>query len=336
MTTKNEHNPSAAVVEFLRPEPSVRVSGQQLLARQWWGALLTVLLPTIATALAIGLAVGRGVPTSAIVAWAVLHFATVIGITVGFHRLAAHRTFDAHPLAQSALLILGSMAAEGPVVHWVSNHRRHHQFSDQPQDVHSPRLFGSSKRELLRGFWHAHIGWMFQNEVTNAVRYSKDLLRNPQVMRIHHLYLLWVAAGLLAPAAVIGVIEQSWLGALDGLLWGGFVRVCTVHHATWSINSLTHLWGRRPFASNDHSTNLAWLAIPSGGESWHNCHHAFPGSARLGLEWWQFDLGYIVIVALKKLQLASRVNVPAQAAIDRARQRSSGTGDLLGGRDDAH
>ncbi|HVZ31258.1 MAG TPA: acyl-CoA desaturase [Polyangiaceae bacterium] len=302
------------------PMPAIQVSGARLIARQWWGALATILLPTVFTAIAISLAMQRGVHRSAIVAWLIMHFATVLGITVGYHRLAAHRAFEAVRPVDAALLILGGLAAEGPVVHWVSNHRRHHQFSDEPLDVHSPHRFGSSWYQLARGFWHAHIGWMFQDSMTNSMRYSRDLLRDPRIMQINRLYLAWVALGFLIPAAVIGSVEQSWSGAVDGLLWGGFVRVFTVHHVTWAINSLTHLHGRRPYATGDHSANVAWLALPSAGESWHNCHHAFPGSARLGLEWWQFDLGYMVIWSLQKLRLVSNVNVPSASTIARARR----------------
>jgi stearoyl-CoA desaturase (delta-9 desaturase) len=167
---------------------------------------------------------------------------------------------------------------------------------------------------LLAGFWHSHVGWMFDGDITNPVRYSKDLLRDPAVNRLNRLYLLWVLVGLTLPAALVAAATRSWTAAIDTLLWAGFVRVFTVHHATWAVNSVTHLWGSSPFRSADRSVNVAWLAVPTAGESWHNCHHAFPGSARFGLAWWQLDLGYVLIWTLARLGLARDVRQPSPSA----------------------
>jgi stearoyl-CoA desaturase (delta-9 desaturase) len=249
-----------------------------------------------------------------------MHVATMLGITVGFHRWAAHRSFQPSRATKVMLVILGSMAAQGPAVHWVSNHRRHHQFSDEPGDPHTPHGFGDTAGGKLRGFWHAHIGWMFDAEVTNPVRYSKDLLRDKTVLALNRLYLVWVFAGLLLPGLVVGLLEHSWVMVGEGVLWGGLVRVFTVHHATWSINSITHLWGRRPYASRDESRNVAWLSLASAGESWHNGHHAFPSSARFGLAWWQIDLGWALICLLEAVGAATDVSTPSVAALRKAQR----------------
>jgi stearoyl-CoA desaturase (delta-9 desaturase) len=245
-----------------------------------------------------------------------MHFASMIGITVGFHRYGAHRSFDCGSVTRSVLVALGSMAAQGPLVHWVSNHRRHHQFSDKAGDVHSP---WQPEHGGVRGFWHAHLGWMFKADVTNPVRYSRDLLQDPALMRMNRAYVRLVLLGLVGPALLVLAWTSSVDAAIDTLLWAGFVRIFVAHHVTWCINSVAHLRGSRMFRSPDNSVNVAWLAVPSAGESWHNGHHAFPGSARFGYAWYQIDLGYLLIRLLEAARLASGVNRPSQAAIRKAR-----------------
>lgn len=212
-------------------------------------------------------------------------------ITVGFHRHFTHRTFKTTTPIRVILAILGSMALQGPLIYWVALHRRHHEYSDQPGDPHSPHLHTNASLEWLRGLWHAHIGWMFNHEIPNPIHYAPDLLRDEAISKVNRLYFLWVFLGLAIPATLGGVLSISWMGAFYGFLWGGPVRILVAENFIWSINSITHVYGRRPFNTYEYSTNNIWLAIPTFGESWHNNHHAFPNSAIFGLKWWQIDWG---------------------------------------------
>jgi len=298
--------------------PSTSIDSPYLRRMQRRAALVTVLVPTIGTAVALCSIPRLGVRGVDLALLLSLHLLTMLGITVGYHRLLAHRAFRVGAVPRAVLSMLGAMAAQGPPIHWVSNHRRHHQFSDEAGDIHSPH----TPEKGHKGFLHAHLGWMFTADSTNPARYSRDLLRDPIVRTVNRLYPLCIALGLLLPAALgFFVGRGGLLGAGQGLLWGGLVRIFTVHHATWSINSITHLFGRRTYATPDHSTNAAWLALPSAGESWHNAHHAFPNSARFGLRWWQVDLGWWLIGALRATGLASEVRVPSPEVMAR---RSAG------------
>jgi stearoyl-CoA desaturase (delta-9 desaturase) len=229
-----------------------------------------------------------------------------IGVTVGYHRLFTHRSFKATPAVRATLAILGSAAAEGAVIEWVSTHRQHHQFSDAEGDPHSPHVGrGKGIWGGLRGLFHAHVGWVFgDSQRADENRYAPDLTRDPQMEFLNRTWLLWVLAGLVFPFALGWTLTGSVIGGLTGLLWGGAVRIFVLHHATFSINSLCHFFGRRRFPTGDESRNLAWLALPTLGESWHNNHHAFPTSARHGLGRWQLDLSAGVIWILERLGLA--------------------------------
>jgi stearoyl-CoA desaturase (delta-9 desaturase) len=198
------------------------------------------------------------------------------------------------------------MAVEGPVLEWVATHRKHHRFSDHPGDPHSPHLdHAPGWRGALRGLGHAHVGWMFRGkDMANPARYAKDLLRDGDLRFISRTFPLWVAAGLALPFGLGVALTGSVTGGLTGMLWGGAVRVFLLHHATFSINSLCHSFGRRPFRTDDQSRNLAWLAPLAFGESWHNNHHAFPTSARHGLGRWQIDPGAWLITGLERCHLA--------------------------------
>jgi stearoyl-CoA desaturase (Delta-9 desaturase) len=229
-----------------------------------------------------------------------------LGITVGYHRLFTHRSFKTTRPVRVLLAVLGSMAVEGPVDEWVATHRKHHRFSDRPGDPHSPHVdHAPGWRGALRGLGHAHVGWMFRGkDRANPRRYAKDLLADGDLRFISRTFPLWVAAGLAVPfglgVALTGTVE----GGLTGALWGGAVRIFLLHHATFSINSLCHFYGRRPFATGDQSRNLAWLAPIAFGEAWHNNHHAFPTSARHGLGRRQLDPSAWLITALERCHLA--------------------------------
>lgn len=240
---------------------------------------------------------------------------TMLGITVGFHRLFTHASFETPTFVKIIFGALGSMAIQGSLFDWVSMHRRHHQHSDTANDPHSPHHQGRGLWGILCGAWHAHIGWFFKPEPTNMARYIKDL-RNSRALRVvNALFPLWIVLTLLLPALLGGLLSLSWRGALTGLIWGGFVRLFLVHHVTWSINSACHLWGRRPHASKDHSRNNFIFGVLAMGEGWHNTHHAFPRSARHGLRWWEIDGSYWVIHMLSWLGLAWGIRLPAPEAI---------------------
>ena len=236
-----------------------------------------------------------------------MYTVTTMGITVGYHRLFTHRSFETNRVVQFFLAILGSMAVEGPLLKWVAVHRRHHQYSDTHEDPHSPHEQGDGLLGLVRGLWHAHVGWFFQPVPRNLPHYVKDLHESRLLRTTSRLFPLWVVLGLLIPAILGGLLTGSWMGVVSGLLWGGLARIFLVHHVTWSINSVCHIWGRQPFRTGDHSRNNFIFGALGFGEGWHNNHHAYPTSARFGLRWWQVDLGYWFICGLALLGLASGV-----------------------------
>jgi len=247
---------------------------------------------------------------------------TTLGVGVGFHRLYAHRGFQTSTPVRVILAILGSMAAEGPILFWVAVHRRHHTYSDRPGDPHSPHLHGEGAWNALRGFWHSHSGWMFRPELTGWAYYVPDLLRDRLLFQINRLYFLWLSVSLLLPAVLGGLLTLSWRGALLGFLWGGLARIFLVHHTTWSINSICHIYGSRPFRNRDLSANNFWMALLSFGEGWHNNHHAFPASVMHGLKWWQVDVSGYVIQVLKTTGLAWNVKIPSSRMIAEARKKA--------------
>jgi stearoyl-CoA desaturase (delta-9 desaturase) len=242
-----------------------------------------------------------------------MYVLTGLGITVGFHRLFTHRAFETNPVIKFILAALGSMAVQGSLLHWVAMHRCHHQHSDQEDDPHSPHHGGSGLGGLLRGAWHAHIGWVFQPDPPAMSHYVRDLHQDGLLRRMSALFPLWVVVGLLVPALLGGLLTGTWLGVLLGLLWGGLIRIFFVHHVTWSVNSVCHLWGGQPFPVRDQSRNNCVVGILALGEGWHNNHHAFPTSARHGLRWWQIDVSYYLIRVLACAGLAWDVRRPPAA-----------------------
>lgn len=270
---------------------------------------IVIALPLIALVLGGWLAWGGALRWHDLVVLAITYTITGLGITVGYHRLFTHRSFKTTRSVRAAFAVLGSMAVEGSVIEWVSTHRKHHDFSDSPGDPHSPHVDSAPGwRGALRGLVHAHLGWMFRGkDMANPRRYAKDLLADRDLRFISRTFPLWVAAGLAIPFGLGVALTGSVAGGLTGLLWGGAVRVFLVHHVTFSINSLCHFFGRRPFQTGDESRNLAWLAPIAFGEAWHNNHHAFPTSARHGLDRWQVDPGAWIIAALERCHLASNV-----------------------------
>jgi stearoyl-CoA desaturase (Delta-9 desaturase) len=268
----------------------------------------TVVLGVPVAALGVGgwLAWGGTLYWHDLLVLAITYTLTGMGITVGYHRLFTHRSFKTNRVVRAALAVLGSMAVEGPVIDWVSTHRKHHRFADHEGDPHSPHVDNAPGwRGALRGLGHAHVGWIFRGkDMANPGRYAKDLLADPDLRFISRTFPLWAAVGMALPFGLGVALTGSLAGGLTALLWGGAVRVLILHHATFSINSLCHFFGRRPFATGDESRNLAWLAPIAFGEAWHNNHHAFPTSARHGLGRGQIDPGAWIISGLERCHLA--------------------------------
>lgn len=293
--------------------------------------LLAVVIPILGVAAAIGLLWGVAFDWTYLAILVGMYLISAVGITVGYHRLFTHKSFKTPKSLEVLFAALGSMAVEGPVIQWVATHRKHHQHSDREEDPHSPHTHGDGVWGTLRGLFHAHVGWIIACKSFKSVqdgfatvpeglsRYVKDLEQDRWIRFMSKSFPFWVAFGLVLPAVLGGLFTMSWTGVLLGFIWGGLVRVFLLHHVTWSINSVCHIWGTQPFDSHDHSRNNAIFGVLALGEGWHNNHHAFPTSARHGLRWWEFDMSYLLILAMSKIGLASDVRVPTRARIDAKR-----------------
>jgi stearoyl-CoA desaturase (Delta-9 desaturase) len=267
--------------------------------------LVVVIVPFFGTILAIVLLWQRAVHWSDLALLATLYTLTAFGMTAGFHRMLTHRSFQAHPVVKVILLVLGSMAIAGPPIEFAATHIRHHALSDREGDPHSP----------AEGFFHAHLGWLFKDRFADPQVYCRHLLKDAIVVFVNRSFLLWLILSLGIPFAI---------GGWTGLLWGGLVRIFLGHHATFSVNSICHTFGRREFETNDRSRNEWIVGLLAFGEGWHNNHHAFPRSAFHGLHWWQFDLSGYLIWTLERLGLAYDVNRVSPALLARASSRKAG------------
>jgi stearoyl-CoA desaturase (Delta-9 desaturase) len=264
-----------------------------------------VVLPFVGFLVALVLLWNRAVGATDLAILASTYLATGLGVTIGYHRLLTHRSFATYNWLSYLLAVLGSMSLQGSVIDWVADHRKHHAHADEEGDPHSPHVGEGSG---LRGLWHAHVGWLFHAQGQAAKRkYAPDLLEDPGMRAINRTFPWLALLSLAIPAALGFAFSGTAGGAARGLVWGGLVRVFFLHHVTWSINSICHFFGRRRFATDDESTNVAWLAPASLGEAWHHNHHAFPRSATHGLRWWEFDLSGWVIRGLRRLGLAWNV-----------------------------
>jgi stearoyl-CoA desaturase (Delta-9 desaturase) len=280
---------------------------------------LFIAVPFAALVTAVPVAWGWGLGWSDVVIALVMYVVSGLGITVGFHRYFTHGSFKAKDPLKIALAVAGSLAIEGPVIRWVADHRRHHAFSDRDGDPHSPWRYGETIPALIKGLYHAHMGWLFDVEQTNQRRYTPDLLKDNGVRRVSQLFPLWVAVSLGLPPLVGGLVTWSWQGAVSAFFWASLVRISLLHHVTWSINSICHTIGDRPFRSRDRSGNVWWLAILSFGESWHNLHHADPTCARHGVLRGQLDSSARTIWLFEKLGWAYNVRWPDRARLDTRR-----------------
>jgi stearoyl-CoA desaturase (Delta-9 desaturase) len=271
---------------------------------------LFIAVPFLALLAAVPVAWGRGLGWRDLALAFVFYAVSGHGITVGFHRYFTHGSFKANRPLKIALAVAGSLAIEGPVVRWVADHRRHHAFSDREGDPHSPWRYGETVPALAKGLLYAHIGWLYDGEQTNPHRYAPDLVKDRDVVRVSRLFPLWVAVSMLLPAVLGGLLSWSWQGAVTAFFWASLVRVALLHHVTWSINSICHALGERPFRSRDRSGNVWWLALLSMGESWHNLHHADPTCARHGVLRGQIDSSARVIWVFERLGWATDVRWP--------------------------
>ncbi|HJP75940.1 MAG TPA: acyl-CoA desaturase [Pseudonocardiaceae bacterium] len=276
-----------------------------------------VIVPVLAIIATVPVVWGWGLDWVSAVLAAVWYTITILGVTVGFHRYFTHGAFKAKRWVRVSLAVLGSLSVQGPILHWVADHRRHHAFSDRDGDPHSPWLFGTSPVALVRGFWHAHLGWVLERDLTNQRRFAPDLLADRDMRIVHRLFGPLTLVTLAAPAAIGGLITWSWWGALTAFFWAGLVRVGVGHHVTWSINSICHMIGQRPFIARDKSANFWPLAILSMGESWHNLHHADPTCARHGVRRGQIDVSARVIWLFEKAGWVYDVRWPTPARLAR-------------------
>ena len=285
-------------------------SSEPSLKKEKYIASLAIVVPFLATLLAIYL--WSYVETIDIVLFVVMYFFSVFGISIGYHRYFSHRTFKCKPWFETLLGIAGSMAMQGQLLYWVSIHRKHHHHTDQSEDPHSPLApEGSSFFQKLKYFWRSHAEWILQAPTFSFERYAPDLINNKSISKVNEAFPIWVLLGLVIPGVIAGLWTLSWMGAFMGVLWGGLVRIFVVQHITFSINSICHLFGKRSYETKDHSKNNWLVALLSGGEGWHNNHHAYPTSARHSHSKWQIDLSYYCIWLCKKMGIIWDVKLPS-------------------------
>jgi stearoyl-CoA desaturase (delta-9 desaturase) len=288
------------------------------------GTVVITVLPFIGLLAAVTMSWNEAVGLTDLILFLGLYVICGFGITIGYHRMLTHRAFEAIAPLKAALLVAGSLAIQGAAIDWAVDHRTHHAFSDKEGDPHSPHHgFSNSIWGRLQGLGHAHVGWLFDHSRTDRERYAKDLVQDRLVVTISRLFPLWIVLSFVIPFALGGLITGTWTGAFTGLVWGGLVRLFFNHHVTWSVNSICHVFGRRPFTANDRSTNNWLLALPSLGEAWHHNHHVFPTSAFHGLGWRQVDLSGLVIAAWEKVGLVRNVRRPSAEQIGRKRSAAA-------------
>ena len=247
-----------------------------------------------------------GVSAATLIVTAVLYVGRGLGITAGYHRLLAHRSYQTSRTLQFLLALAGSLAIQGGPLWWVAHHRSHHRHTDAPDDVHSP---------VSRGFWQSHMGWMMSREAFREQGANcRDLHRYPELKWLQRYYVPLVAAQGVS-LYLLGAGLNAWFpgwgtSGAEMLVWGLFISTVLTWHVTFAVNSVCHSWGRRPHATGDASTNNAIVGVLAYGEGWHNNHHMYPFSARHGLHWWQIDITWWLLKALEKLRLVWGLKLP--------------------------
>ena len=286
-----------------------------------------VVIPFIAVLAAVPVAWGWGMSWLDVTMFLVMYVIGGLGIGSGYHRYFTHGSFKAKRWLRVTLAVAGSTAIEGSITQWVADHRRHHAYSDREGDPHSPWRYGESRWGLTKGLFYAHMGWLFHRDLSNPERFAPDLVADKDIQRIDRLFPWIVTASVAFPALVGGLVTWSWQGALSAFFWAGLVRIALLHHITWSINSVCHVYGERPFETRegDKASNFWPLAILSFGESWHNLHHADPTCARHGVDKGQIDINARVIWLFEKFGWVSQVKWPKADRLDAKRLAATGT-----------
>jgi stearoyl-CoA desaturase (delta-9 desaturase) len=308
-----------------RPVPDVddvhtgTLGGEQ--KRPWEQVALALFIgiPFLAVLAAVPIAWGGFLGWHDVVLAVIFYTVAGHGISIGFHRVFTHKSFKPNRPLKIALAVAGSLAIEGPVVRWVADHRKHHKFSDREGDPHSPWKYGDTVGGLTKGFIHAHVGWLFDTEQTPQRQYAPDLLKDKDIIKVSRLFPLLVLVSVLLPAVIGGLWSWSFEGALTAFFWASLVRIALLHHVTWSINSICHTIGDRPFKSRDKSGNVWWLAILSQGESWHNLHHSDPTCARHGVLRGQLDTSARCIWFFEKMGWATDIRWPVRERLEARR-----------------
>jgi stearoyl-CoA desaturase (Delta-9 desaturase) len=283
-------------------------------------ALAIMIVPAVGFAGALYQLFAGHVTTTAWVLFGVMYALHMGGISIGFHRYLAHKSFKTSTVFEGILLVCGSMAGQGPIMDWITTHRRHHVYSDREGDPHSPNLHGSGWGDRLRGLWHAHMPWMLSDETSKWSVFAPDVLSNRRLFFYHRTYLWWVGTGLAVPTLVGLAIDGGVTGALNGFLFGGLARMFLVNQASWCVGSVAHMFGRRPFRTDDNSANNWTVAVLTFGEGLQNNHHAFPSSYRLWMSRWEPDLGGWLLALFHKLRLVDDLREPSPEAIARRRK----------------
>lgn len=312
-----------------RKRPPAMIEVESVRRKKRTIALITLWVPMLGTLAAIVLAAYTGVSWLEVSLFVGMYVLTVAGLEAGFHRLFSHKAYTTGKTLRFLHAVAGSMAMQGPILYWVASHRRHHMYSDSHEDPHSPwvRKGEDGQPQHLtgfKGFWHSHVANMYTDYPTNVMAFTRDLGQDPMLRFVDKHYRPWVLLGLLLPAAIGLAVGGTWLFALKGLLWGGLMRICVVHHVFFTNGSFSHLWGSRPFETGDHSANNLWFGVLTFGSAYQNNHHAFPASAVLGFRWYEFDVAALFIRTYELLGIAHNVHKPPhQAARERYARASS-------------
>lgn len=304
-----------------RPDRRV-VSSPYLHKLQRRHFLMFDIVPIFLTIFAVVLCWWRRPTTIDLTLFFILWALTGFSLSIGYHRLFTHRSFKTGKTVRVLLTAFGCMAARSSMITWTAQHRRHHELADHEGDVHSPNLHGHTLFGRLRGLWYSHFTWMLEHDYPNVAYYVPDLIADKPVFAADRLYYWWIAIGMAAPAVIGGVISHSWMGMLTGFLWGGVVRQFVVAQQVSALNSLTHMFGSRPFKMRDNnSANNALFGLITWGEGWHNNHHAFPNSANFGFQWYQIDPSYFLIRLMERVGLVWDVRRPEPERIVLRRQK---------------
>jgi stearoyl-CoA desaturase (delta-9 desaturase) len=307
--------------EAVEIQPRVRTVRDRTSLPSQLAGIVAVIVPPIGIVAAMGLLWDTAVHPVDLVTFVVLYVLCGLGITVGWHRYFSHKSFETVVAMRAVWAILGSMAMQGPLTQWVTDHRKHHAFSDEEGDPHSPHAgFGETLLGRMVGLWHSHMGWLFSTKgLERGWHYGRDLYEDRLIRWIDRLYLLWVVTTVGVPFLIGYLVGGTPMRGVETMVWAGLVRIFLFQHVTFSINSICHVFGRKPFATRDESRDVWLLALPSLGESWHNGHHAFPASAVHGLAGHQIDLSALVIAGMEKIRLVWNVRRPAPEQVERRR-----------------